>query len=177
MKRIRTKNELAAMAAARRQSRVYLLIGIVIGVVMVLLSPEFMLMNTIVMSALAISGGIAAARAAIAHRMDSAISAGGIGGLWATLGFALPFSGYFYYQYWILTEARAVARLNQMSPDLQAYYRSLGISLGPEFIAGEYISYIFYYMLFALIMGWILGMVGAAIAKRRVPVVREMGRG
>ena len=177
MKRIRTPQELAATAAARKQGRLYFGVGIVIGILMLLLSAEFMLMNTVVMTALAISGGIVAARAAMLHRLESAISAGGIGGLWATLGFALPFSSYFYYRYWTLTEAEALTRLSQMPTETQTYYHNIGITLGPEFVFGEYISYIFYYLLFALIMGWFHGMLGAAIAKRRAPVVQEMGPG
>ncbi len=166
MKRIRTKEELAATAAARKQGRIYLLIGLAVGIVMLLLSPEFMLMNTVVMTALAISGGLVAARAAMLHRVESALSAGSIGGLWATLGFALPFSAYFYYRYYTLTEAAALQRLSQMSVEQQTYFRNIGITLGTEFVFGEYISYIFYYLFFALIAGWMLGMIGAAITKR-----------
>lgn len=177
MKKIRTKEELAANTAARKQGRLYLIIGLVIGILMLLISAEFMLMNTLVMVALAISGGVVAARAAMLHRTDSAVSAGGIGGLWATQGFALVFSAYFYYRYWTLTEVEALNRLSQMPAEMQTYYRDLGITLGPEFVFGEFISYVFYYLLFALIMGWLLGMLGGYLAKRQTPVEPKMERG
>ena len=167
MKRIRSKEELAATGAARTQGRLYLLIGIVVGALMLFLATEFMLMNTLVMSALALSGGIVAARAAMRFRLDSAVSAGGIGGTWGALGFALPFMGYFFYRFVTLTDADALTRINQMPTEQQATFRNSGFALGPELITGEYVSYIFYYLLFALIVGWALGMLAGMIARRR----------
>ena len=167
MKKIRSKDEIAATRAARKQGLIYLGIGGVVGLIMLWLATEFMLMNTIVLAALAISGGMTAARAAMLYRRESASSAGSIGGMWAAFGFAIPFMAYFFYRFITLTDADAIARINAMPPDQQAAFRNGGFMLGPELITGEYVSYIFYYFLTAIILGWLLGILGGALAKRR----------
>ena len=49
-----------------------------------------------------------------------------------------------------------------------ALAREQNIVLGAEYFRGQDISYLFGYLLFALVFGWVFGMLGAALARNQL---------
>lgn len=143
-------------------------VGLVMGLVMLALSADFLAMHCVVAAAVAVSGGIAAARSAIPHRADSYGSAGSLGGLYAALGYGLPFMVFNFINWLNVNEQTAAARAAQLSPEQIAQLREMNLVVGVDFFRGQDIAYLFGYLLFALIFGWLFGRVGGIIALRQV---------
>lgn len=167
MKRTRTAAEEAALRAARGRALFMAGVGLVTGLVMLALSSDFLALHCVVAAAVAASGGIAAARSAILHRAESYGSAGSLGGIYAALGYALPFMVFNFVSWLNVTEETAAARAAQLSPEQIAQLREMNFVVGADFFRGQDIAYLFGYLLFALVFGWLFGRVGGIIALRQ----------
>jgi hypothetical protein len=168
MKKTRTQNELAAGKAARRQGLIMGALAFGIGLVMLAMTGEFFSLHCVLLIAAAIAGGLASARAAKQHDMTPASVKNGasVGGIYTALGFGLPFAIYFLYRWATLTEADVARRLAQLTPAELAQIEAGGITIGRDFFIGQDIAYVFAYVLAALILGWLFGLVGGALAQR-----------
>ncbi|MCS6846205.1 MAG: hypothetical protein RMN52_00650 [Anaerolineae bacterium] len=168
MKKVRTPSQIAANTAARKRALFVAAIAAVVGVIMLLLSSTFLVLHCVVAAAVALSGGIAAARAAIPIERQAFRSAGATGGIYAALGYALPFMIYNFIRYLNVNDQTVAERAAELTPDQIAMMEQFNVVLGAEFFRGQDVSYIFGYLLFALLFGWILGIVGGVLAKRQL---------
>lgn len=168
MKKVRTPSQVEAAATARKRALFVAMIGAAVGVIMLLLSSSFLALHCVVAAAVALSGGIAAARAAIPIEPQSFRTAGVTGGIYAALGYALPFMLYNFARYLSVNDQAVAERAAELTPDQIAMMEQFNVVLGAEFFRGQDVSYIFGYLLFALLFGWILGIVGGALAKRQM---------
>ncbi len=168
MKKVRTPSQVEAATAARKRALFVAAIAAAVGVIMLLLSSTFLALHCVVAAAVALSGGIAAARAAIPIEQQSFRSAGATGGIYAALGYALPFMIYNFARYLSVNGQTVAERAAELTPDQIAMMEQFNVVLGAEFFRGQDVSYIFGYLLFALLFGWILGIVGGALAKRQM---------
>ncbi|MFC1464405.1 MAG: hypothetical protein ACFLMY_06105 [Candidatus Brachytrichaceae bacterium NZ_4S206] len=168
MKKVRTPSQIEAAAAARKRALFVAAIAATTGVIMLLLSSTFLALHCVVAAAVAVSGGIAAARAAIPFEPQSFRSAGATGGIYAALGYALPFMIYNFVRYLSVNDQTVAERAAELTPEQIAMMEQFNVVVGAEFFRGQDVSYIFGYLLFALLFGWILGIVGGALAKRQL---------
>ena len=90
MKRTKSEKEIAASKAARKRGLFVAAIAVLIGGLMLALSGDFLALHCVVAAAVALAGGIAAARAGLPFHPDCARSAGATGGIYAALAYA-PF--------------------------------------------------------------------------------------
>jgi len=121
----------------------------------------------VVAAAVALSGGIAAARAGLPFHPGCARSAGATGGIYAALGYALPFMIYNFVRYVNVNDQTAAERAALLTPDQIALMEQFNVVVGAEFFRGQDISYLFGYLLFALIFGWLFGLIGGLLAKQQ----------
>jgi hypothetical protein len=168
MKKVRTPSEMEAAAAGRKRALFIAVIAFAVGVVMLLVSSSFLQLHCVMALAVALSGGIAAARAAIPIDRGSYRSAGVTGGLYATLAYALPFILFNLYMLFTLNEATLGARIAQLSPEQIALSQQFDVVLDVENFRRQDTSYVFGYFLFALLFGWIVGALGGVLAKRQM---------
>ncbi len=168
MKRTRTAAELAAASAARKRGLFMAAVGLIVGLVMLGLSSNFLTMHCVMAAAVALAGGIASARAAILHHRPSGRAGGVTGGLYAALAYALPFMVYNFINWLSVTEESAAIRMAQMTPEQLAAIREQNLVLGAEYFRGQDISFLFGYLLFALLFGWLFGTLGAVLANRQL---------
>lgn len=168
MKKTRTPSQVKAAVAARKRALFVAAISVVVGVVMLLLSSAFLAMHCVIAAAIALAGGIAAARAAIPFEPHSFRNAGAVGGIYAALGYALPFMVYNFIRYLSVNDQTAAERAAELTPEQIALMEQFNIIVGAEFFRGQDVSYIFGYLLFALLFGWGLGMIGGALARRQM---------
>ncbi|MCS7324330.1 MAG: hypothetical protein NZ532_03180 [Thermoflexales bacterium] len=161
-------SEQAARRAARLRGLFVSVISLGIGLLMLLMAESFLAMHCLIAAAVALSGGIAAGRAALPLHSGSARSAGAIGGVYATLGYALPFMVHNFLR-WVNTNEETVAlRMAQMTPQEIAQAQQWNITIGVDYFRGQDIAYLFGYLLFALLFGWALGVIGGALAQRQM---------
>lgn len=168
MKKVRTSAQVQAALAARKRALFVAVISFVVGILMLLLSNTFLALHCAVAAAIAWSGGSAAARAAIPIDRDSFRAAGVTGGIYAALAYALPFMAYNFYRYLNVSEASVATRAAELTPEQFTMMEQFKVVLGAEFFRGQDISYVFGYLLFALLFGWIIGMIGGALAKQQM---------
>jgi hypothetical protein len=168
MKKIKSDKEIAASRAARRRGLFVAAVAALIGGVMLALSSEFLTLHCVVAAAVALSGGIAAARAGLPFHPDCARSAGATGGIYAALGYALPFMIYNFVRYVNVNDQTAAERAAALTPDQIALMEQFNVLVGAEFFRGQDISYLFGYLLFGLLFGWLFGMFGGALARRQL---------
>jgi hypothetical protein len=168
MKKTRTANELSAATAARKRGLLMGGFGVLIGLIMNFLTTDFLSLHCALMLGVALAGGLAAALSALPIDSGSAISSGSVGGIYAGLGFSIPFIAMNLYR-WATTDATNVgARIAKLSQTELDNIIQAKIQLGEEYFRFQDISYVFGYLLAALFMGWIFGMLGGALAKRRM---------
>lgn len=168
MKKVRTPAQIEAAAAARKRALFVAVIALVVGIIMLALSESFLALQCVVAMAVALSGGIAAARAAIPINPGSFRAAGATGGIYAGLAYALPFMTYNFARYMSVNDQTAGERMAQLNPAQLEQIRQFNITLGAEYFRGQDISFVFGYLLFALTLGWIMGSLGGALAKRQM---------
>jgi hypothetical protein len=163
----KSEREIAASAAARKRGLFVAAVAVLIGGLMLALSGDFLTLHCVVAAAVALSGGIAAARAGLPFHPDCARSAGMTGGIYAALGYALPFMAHNFIRYLNVNDQTAAERAAQLTPDQIALMEQFNVVVGADFFRGQDISYLFGYLLFALLFGWLFGLVGGALAKRQ----------
>jgi len=168
MKRTKSEKEIAASKAARRRGLFTAAIAVLVGGLMLALSSEFLTLHCVVAAAVALSGGIAAARAGLPFHPDCARSAGATGGIYAALGYALPFMAYNFARYVSVNDQTAAERAAALTPEQIALMEQFNVVVGAEFFRGQDISYLFGYLLFGLLFGWLFGMFGGALARRQL---------
>ena len=168
MKKVRTASQIQAATAARNRALFVAAIAVAAGLVMLALSGEFLGLHCVVAAAVALSGGIAAARAAIPIERAAFRSAGVVGGIYAALGYALPFMVYNFIRYLNVNDENAAARAAELTPDQIAMMEQFNVVVGAEFFRGQDISYLFGYLLFGLLFGWLFGILGGALARRQL---------
>lgn len=168
MKKVRTPSQIAATAAARKRGLFVAVLAALIGLVMLALSSTFLSLHCLVAAAVTLAGGIAAARAAIPHERESFRAAGATGGILAGLGYALPFMVYNFVRYLNVNDQSVAERAAELTSDQIALMEQFNVVLGAEFFRGQDISYVFGYLLFTLLFGWLIGMIGGALARRQM---------
>ncbi len=168
MKKVRTPDQRRAAAAARTRGLFVAAIALVVGIIMLMLSNYFLQMHCVMALALTLSGGIAAARAAMWIDRDSALAAGRTGGLYAGLAYALPFVIFNFSQYVNINAQTLNQRIAQLSAEQISQIEQNNIQLGIEFFKGQDIAYVFGYLLFALLFGALFGSIGGALARRQM---------
>jgi hypothetical protein len=168
MKKVRTPQEVQAGAAARSRALFVAVVAFVAGVVVLAISGPFLALHCVLAIAVALSGGIAAARAAIPIDPASFRRAGAIGGIYVTFAYALPFMAYYLYSFLTVNEASVARRMAELSPVQLGQIREFNIELGAEYFRGQDISYVFGYLLFALVLGWLVGSLGGILARRQL---------
>jgi hypothetical protein len=168
MKRTKSEREIAASAAARRRGLFVAAVAVLVGGLMLALSSDFLTLHCVIAAAVALSGGIAAARAGLTFHPDCARSAGMTGGIYAALGYALPFMAHNFIRYLNVNDQTAAERAALLTPDQIALMEQFNVVVGAEFFRGQDISYLFGYLLFGLLFGWLFGMLGGALAKRQL---------
>jgi hypothetical protein len=171
MKKQRNPSEIQAMAAARGRAWFVAAITFVVGIVMLFLSADFLALHCVMGVAVALSGGIAAARAAIPIYPAAYRAAGSTGGIVASLAYALPFVLYNLYRFLTLGDQEVARRLAALSSNQLAQITQQNIQAGIEFFRGQDVAYIFGYLSFALLFGWIVGSLGGALARRQLATV------
>ena len=167
MRKTKSAQEIAANAAARRRGLFTAAIAVLVGGLMLALSSEFLTLHCVVAAAVALSGGIAAARAGLPFHPDCARSAGMTGGIYAALGYALPFMAHNFIRYLSVNDQTAAERAALLTPDQIALMEQFNVVVGAEFFRGQDISYLFGYLLFSLLFGWLLGLIGGVLAKKQ----------
>jgi hypothetical protein len=156
------------MHAARPRALLMAFIGFGVGLLMLALTAEFLAFQCALLLAVGLAGGMAAAQPAVRIDLKTARGAGGIGGLYAALGYALPFMGYWLLQWWRLDDAGVGRRLAALTPGELAQMQTNNITPGYDYFAAQAISYVFGFMLMAMIAGWIAGAIGGAVIRSRV---------
>jgi len=167
MRRTKSEREIAASAAARKRGLFVAAIAVLIGGLMLALSGDFLALHCVVAAAVALAGGIAAARAGLPFHPECARSAGMTGGIYAALGYALPFMAHNFVRYLSVNDQTAAERAALLTPDQIALMEQFNVVAGAEFFRGQDISYLFGYLLFALIFGWLFGLIGGLLAKQQ----------
>ena len=168
VKKTRTPSQIQASSAARKRALFVAAAALIAGTVVLTLSNYFLQLHCVIAMAVALAGGLAAARATIPIDPDSFRSAGNVGGTYAALAYVLPFIGFSFYNWMTMTPDKAAQRMTQLSSAEIVFAQQNNMQLGVEYFRGQDIAYLFGYLLFALILGSVLGMVGGAVAKRQL---------
>jgi acid phosphatase family membrane protein YuiD len=168
VKKIRTPQQIEAAGAGRKRALFVAAIALAAGLIMLLLTNNFVQLHCMMLIAVALSGGIAAGRAAYLSDPPSARSAGVTGGIYAALAFALPFIIYNFYLLFSINDATVAARTAQLTPAELANIQQFNVLVDAEYFRRQDTAIIFGYFFFALLFGWIVGMIGGAIAKRQM---------
>jgi hypothetical protein len=167
VKRTRTPSEEVVSEATRKTGLRFLLIGLAVGLVMLLITPDFLALHLVMLAVAGLSAGMVTGRAVVNIERDAARGAGGAGGTFAGLGYALPFMAYFFYRFITFDDAEFARRAAQLSPAETAAIQQAGFVLGPEYFRQQDVSFIFFFLILGSLIGWLAGMVGGLIAKSR----------
>lgn len=135
---------------------------------MLLFTNNFVQLHCIMLVAVALSGGIAAGRAACPIDPESARNAGVIGGLYAALAFVLPFIIYNFFLLFSINDQAVAARVALLTPAEIANIEQFNVAVDAEYFRRQDTATIFGYFLFAMLFGWIIGMIGGVIARRQM---------
>ena len=166
MKRARRQIEIQAESMARRRAMRFALIGLLIGVLMALIMPSFLALNAAMAAVIGLIAGQFVARDIWPIYPEGGRSAGGVGGLYAGLAFAAPLMAYWGISLWRLDEAASALRLRELTQiELDSYTR-FRIMPGLASFQAQDTSYLFFYLIFGLLLGWIFGLLGAGLSRR-----------
>jgi small-conductance mechanosensitive channel len=168
MKKQRSPQEIAALAAARRRSLLFILAAVVIGLAMLMLSSEFVALHCVVLAALTLAAAVSCATVAIPILAPAAQRAGMHGGMATALAYAAPFMLFFAYRFITLDDATAARLAGDLSAAQATTLMQQGIMPGSDYFRAQYVSYVFGYLLFALVFGMLLGALGGILARRTV---------
>jgi hypothetical protein len=172
VKKAQTPQQRSAISSARKRGYLMASLSLLIGALMAYTTTDLLQLHCAMAVGVAMAGGMAAALVAAPIDPGSARRAGSIGGMLAGLGFALPFIVSNIVRWAGTDAAEAGRRLAALTPGELANMQRVGIVLNDIDAASEYfrsqdLSYVFGYLLFALFFGWIFGIAGAGLARRR----------
>ena len=170
MKKRRSPSELQALAASRRRSLLFVGVGIVSAVVVSVLSSEFLAIQCVVLAAITLGGAISCAWAAVSIDPAAAPRAGMQAGMVIAMAYVLPFALIALGRFLTLDDATASRLAGEMSAAQATTLVQQHITPGLEYFRGQYVSYIFGYVLFGLLFGWLLGALGGVLARRTVGI-------
>lgn len=151
----------------RSTSLRFLLIGLAVGLVMLLISPDFLALHLVMAAAVGVSAGLATGRAVLGIDRNAARGAGGAGGALGGLGYALPLIAYYLYRFITFNDAEFARRANQLTEQETAAIQQAGFVIGPDYFRQQDVSFIFFFLILGGLIGWAFGMVGGLLAKRR----------
>lgn len=166
MKKQRTSAEVTAEKVGRDRAWPIAIIGLVLGVLALTLSFEFIQLHCGIMVLLTVWAGYICARAILTIHPTSAGSTGRTAGMIVGFAYAIPFI-IAAAQRWVNLDAAEVARrvgaLTQ--PQVNMLAANNVIPNLDYFRAGE-ISYLFGYFIFGIFLGGLMGMIGGLLARR-----------
>jgi hypothetical protein len=168
VKKIRTPQQIEAASAARKRALFVAVITFIAGALMLLLTNNFAALHCVMLMAVALSGGIAAGRAAHPIDPNSARNAGMTGGLYAAIAFALPFIFYNLVLLFNINDQTAAARAAQLTPAEIANIQQFNVLIDAEYFRRQDTAIVFGYLFFALLFGAIVGSIGGIIAQRQL---------
>jgi hypothetical protein len=166
MKKRRSPSEIQALAASRRRSLLFVGVGIIIAIIVNALSSEFLALQCVVLAAITLGGALSCAWAAVAIDPVAAPRAGMQAGMLTAMAYVLPFALVALYRFLTLDEVTAARLAGEMSAAQATSLVQQNITPGLEYFRGQYVSYIFGYVLFGLLFGWALGALGGVFARR-----------
>lgn len=164
------------MRAVLKRSGYVAAVSLIVSLVALALSREFLLMHMVLLAAVSMSGGITCARAAIPIHPPSVRRAGNIGGMVAAIVFILPFLTLFSYLAVVIDAPMAARLAAGLSTAEATELVRQNIAVGVDYFRGQFISYASGYLLFGLFFGFLLGSAGAAIARRGMARAGAPGR-
>lgn len=166
MKKQRTPAEVTAASVARKRALPIALIGLLIGILALSMSPEFLQFHCGLMVLLTALAGYTCARSILPIHPASAGSAGRTAGMIVGFAYAIPFmiaAG----QRWVNLDAAEVARrvgaLTQAQVNMMTSQNV--VPTLDYFRAGE-ISYLFGYFIFGIFLGGFMGNIGGWLSRR-----------
>ena len=155
-----------ALSATRGRSMVFAGAAIVLAGVMIALSSEFLALHCVMLAAITLGAAISCAWAATAIDPPSAPRAGMQAGILTAMAYVLPFSFFALYRLLTLDDSTASRLAGEMNAAQATSLIQQNITPGLEYFRGQYVSYIFGYILFGLVLGWGLGTLGGILARR-----------
>ena len=155
-----------ALAAARGRATLFIGIGVVLALVMLLLSSEFVTLHCVMLAALTLAAALSCAWAALPILPASARRAGLVGGTTSAIAYVLPFVALFLYRIFTLDTATASRMAGEMSAAQTTSLVQQGIMPGVEYFRGQFLSYAVGYLLFGLAFGAVFGFLGGVLARR-----------
>lgn len=168
MKKVRTPAQIEATGAARKRALFIAAIAFIIGALMMLLTNNFVALHCVMLMAVALSGGIAAGRAAFPIDHDSTRSAGMTGGLYAAIAFVLPFILFNLVLLFSINDQSVAARTAQLTPAELANIQQFNVLIDAEYFHRQDTAIVFGYLFFALLFGAIVGLIGGIIARQQM---------
>ena len=167
MKKAAPLGQVEAFRAARNAVLGPAAIGAAAATIQALLEPGFVALHCALLVLVGALAGRVAARAAAQIRPQAAVIAGGTGGWMGGLAYGMPFAVAAAIR-WLRFDANELARrIASMTQQEIANARAAGFDpTAMAFHTNQEVSYIFGYLIFGLGMGWLFGIVGAALARR-----------
>ncbi|MCL4505100.1 MAG: hypothetical protein M1434_04120 [Chloroflexi bacterium] len=165
MKKRPSPAELQALAAARRRSLLFVIAAVALSLLAIVLSSEFLALHCVMLAAVTLAAALSSAWAAIPIDPSVAPRAGMQAGMGTAMAFVLPFAMLALYHFAALDAATASRMAGEMNASQATNLALQNITPGLEYFRGEYVSYIFGYMLFGLVFGFGLGWLGGILAR------------
>lgn len=171
MKRKTTPTEQGINLIIRRVGVMAFAAGVGVGgLVLLLLGREFIALHCTLSMALGALAGALTANATVPRDPASWRKAGARGGLFAALGFGLPFAIIALANFFTVNETSAGKLLAAMTSEqvAQAMQNRIDPSLDPvNYFRAQFVSYIFGYPLVGGFVGWLAGVLGGALTRKR----------
>lgn len=115
MKRTPSPEESQALAAARRRSLIFVVAGLVLALLAIAYSSEFLALHCVILAALTLAAALSCAWAAIPIYPCAASRAGIRAGMLAAMAFVIPFALLALYRFITLDDATASRLAGEMN--------------------------------------------------------------
>lgn len=141
------------------------------GLIFLLFGQDFVALHCTLTIALGVMAGALLANATLPRDAQSWRKAGTTGGLLAALGFGLPFALVALANFLRLNEDSAKQLAAALTPDQIAQAKSMLIDPtidSVQYFRGQFVSYVFGYPLVGGFVGWLAGLLGGALSRRRL---------
>jgi hypothetical protein len=167
MKKQRKPAEINAQRAARNSAWRISIFGLILGVLLLSLSYEFIQLHCVALIILTLFAGFTVGRNILHIYPDIAGAAGSTGGMVVGVAYALPFMVAAARRWITLDESEVAKRIAEFSPQQAALLSQQNILPNLEYFKAGEVSYFFAYLIFAFFFGWLFGMIGGLLARRR----------